>query len=315
MLVDDLKGEPDGIRLADFLARHEHRLEDVYKSGRSWTQLRRDAHQSTCGARDSEFEAKTLKALSRLTHVDDPERVGFYCSILADADPPSPESLDERQRRLVTMLAWNLGSGSGGFSSLDDYLLALWLEEDVRRELVELLELLDRESVTRARPSQLPPEIPLVLHARYTRTDVLAALGIGEGVKPPPSREGLTATPDERYDASFVDLQKAERDYSPTTMYRDYAINRELFHWESQSTQTPQQPRVRRWIEHQQRGGSVFLFVREKKRSELGTQPFTFLGPVTYVDHRGERPVAFTWKLVEQMPEELFEVARSVAAA
>jgi hypothetical protein len=213
------------------------------------------------------------------------------------------------------MLAWNLGSGNSGFSSLDDYLLALWLEEDVRRELVELLELLDRESATRVRPSRLAPEIPLVLHARYTRTDALAALGIGEGLKPPPSREGLTATSDERYDAFFVDLQKAERDYSPTTMYRDYAINRELFHWESQSTQTPQQRRVRRWIEHQERGGSVLLFVREKKRSELGTQPFTFLGPVTYVDHRGERPVAFTWRLPEQMPEELFEVARSVAAA
>lgn len=314
-LVDDLKREPDAIRLADFLAKHDHRLEDVYKSGRSWTQLRRDARLSTSTATDSGFEAKALRSLGRLTHVDDPERVAFYGSILADADPPSPDSLDERQRRLVTMLAWNLGSGNSGFSSLDDYLLALWLEEDVRRELVELLELLDRESATRVRPSRLAPEIPLVLHARYTRTDVLAALGIGEGVKPPPSREGLTATSDERYDAFFVDLQKAERDYSPTTMYRDYAINRELFHWESQSTQAPQQRRVRRWIEHQERGGSVLLFVREKKRSELGTQPFTFLGPVTYVDHRGERPVAFTWRLPEQMPEELFEVARSVAAA
>ena len=56
-------------------------------------------------------------------------------------------------------------------------------------------------------------------------------------------------------------------------MYRDYAINRELFHWESQSTQAPHQPRVRRWIEHQERGGSILLFVRETRRSELGTEP------------------------------------------
>jgi hypothetical protein len=48
---------------------------------------------------------------------------------------------------------------------------------------------------------------------------------------------------------------------------------------------------------------------------ELETQPFTFLGPATYVEHRGERPVAFTWRLPAPMPEELFEVARSVAAA
>jgi hypothetical protein len=31
--------------------------------------------------------------------------------------------------------------------------------------------------------------------------------------------------------------------------------------------------------------------------------------------HEGERPVAFTWRLRTPMPEELFEVARSVAAA
>jgi hypothetical protein len=55
--------------------------------------------------------------------------------------------------------------------------------------------------------------------------------------------------------------------------------------------------------------------VRERKTFELGTQPFTFLGPATYVEHRGERPVAFTWRLPAPMPEELFEVARSVAAA
>ena len=95
----------------------------------------------------------------------------------------------------------------------------------------------------------------------------------------------------------FIDLHKAERDYSPTTMYRDYAINRELFHWESQSRQTPQQPTVQRYINHDARGTRVLLFVRERKTFELGTQPFTFLGPAAYVDHRGERPVAFTWRL------------------
>ncbi len=98
-------------------------------------------------------------------------------------------------------------------------------------------------------------------------------------------------------------------------MYRDYAINRELFHWESQSRQSPHQPTVQRYINHEQRGTRVLLFVRERKTFELGTQPFTFLGPVSYVDHRGERPVAFTWRLPTPMPEELFEIARSVAAA
>jgi hypothetical protein len=72
---------------------------------------------------------------------------------------------------------------------------------------------------------------------------------------------------------------------------------------------------VQRYIDHAARGSPVLLFVRERKTFELGTQPFSFLGPVSYVEHRGERPIAFTWRLPAPMPAELFEIARSVAAA
>ena len=40
-----------------------------------------------------------------------------------------------------------------------------------------------------------------------------------------------------------------------------------------------------------------------------------FLGPLRYLAHEGERPVRFTWQLETPMPEEMFEVARSVAVA
>ena len=161
----------------------------------------------------------------------------------------------------------------------------------------------------------LPPEIPLTLHARYSRNEIIAALGNGDGVKPKVTQGGILWAPEAQSDVFFVDLHKAERDYSPTTMYRDYAVNRELFHWESQSRQTAEQPTVQRYINHQAQGSRVLLFVRERKYDKLGTQPFYFLGPVSYVDHRGEKPVSFTWRLPQPMPEDLFEVARSVAAA
>ena len=45
-------------------------------------------------------------------------------------------------------------------------------------------------------------------------------------------------------------------------------------------------------IRHRAMGTRILLFVREQKTFELGTQPSTFLGPVEYVDHRGERPAA-----------------------
>jgi superfamily II DNA or RNA helicase/HKD family nuclease len=312
-LVSDLRQEPDGTSLLEFLDRRDHRLEDVYRGDRSWTRLRRDANHSAPAPSDPGLERRCLRALSRLTHIDDPERVTFYRKLIAQPKPPREEAYDERQRRLLTMLAWGLGSG--GAESLEQFLAALWLEAAVRSELLELLDVIDDRSRTQAAPSVLPPEIPLTLHARYSRQEVIAALGFGEGVEPKVTQGGILWVPQSQSDVFFVDLHKAERDYSPTTMYRDYAINRELFHWESQSRQTPQQPTVQRYINHQTRGTRVLLFVRERKTFELGTQPFTFLGPATYVEHRGERPVAFTWRLPAPMPEELFEVARSVAAA
>ena len=43
-------------------------------------------------------------------------------------------------------------------------------------------------------------------------------------------------------DVFFVTLNKADKDYSPTTMYNDYSINSELFHWQSQSTTAENSP-------------------------------------------------------------------------
>jgi hypothetical protein len=264
---------------------------------------------------DEAIEGRALRGLSQMTHIDDPERVEFYRAILRDDVPPRSVAADERHRRLLTMLAWDLGSANSGQESLDAFFATLWRERAARLELDELLGCLDTRSTVKGAPSHLAPEVPLTLHARYTRAELVAALGIREGVKPMVPQAGLIWAERAKSDVFFVDLRKAERDYSPTTMYRDYAINRELFHWESQTRQHTGLDTVQRWIEHDMRGTTVLLFVREKKTFELGTQPFTFLGPVAYVDHQSERPVAFTWRLPAPMPEELFETARSVAAA
>ncbi len=314
-LVADLRSGPDDTQLVEFLERHHHRLEDVYRGGRNWTQLRRDARRRTPTGANAQVEQRSLRNLSRLTHIDDPERIDFYRSLLRASAAPREQDLDERQRRLITMLAWGLRSGESGETNLSGFFGSLWPEAAVRGELLEFFGALDARSRTRSSPSVLPAEIPLTPHARYSREEAIAALGFAEGVKPKITQGGVLWVPQAASDVFFVDLRKAERDYSPTTMYRDYAINRELFHWESQSRQTPRQGTVQRYINHQAEGTRVLLFVREGKNFEMGTQTFNFLGPVSYVEHRGERPVAFTWRLLRPMPEELFEVARSVAAA
>ena len=60
---------------------------------------------------------------------------------------------------------------------------------------LELLDVLDARSSTRRGAVVLPPEIPLTLHARYSRQEVIAALGFGDGVKPKVTQGGILWVP------------------------------------------------------------------------------------------------------------------------
>ncbi|MGB3258737.1 MAG: DUF3427 domain-containing protein, partial [Ornithinimicrobium sp.] len=115
-------------------------------------------------------------------------------------------------------------------------------------------------------------------------------------------------------DAFLVTLKKSEADYSPTTMYQDYAISPELFHWESQSVTKAASPTGQRYIHHRESGSHILLFARDTKATDFGTgAPYLFLGEADYVDHRGEKPMAITWRLRTPMPVSAFEAAKVVA--
>lgn len=103
-------------------------------------------------------------------------------------------------------------------------------------------------------------------------------------------------------DVLFVTLNKSDKDYSPTTMYNDYSINEELFHWQSQSTTTDTGTVGQRYIHHRERSSKVLLFVREFKSDLVGAAPYTFLGTANYVKHNGSRPMNITWKLDHPIP-------------
>jgi hypothetical protein len=53
------------------------------------------------------------------------------------------------------------------------------------------------------------------LHARYSRQEVIAALGFADSVKAKVTQGGILWVPQAQSDVFFVDLHKAERDYSP----------------------------------------------------------------------------------------------------
>ena len=113
--------------------------------------------------------------------------------------------------------------------------------------------------------------MPLSVHASYSLDEILTAIEKMTLEKPDRIREGTLWNEETKSDLFFVTLEKTEKDYSPTTLYKDYAISPELFHWESQSITSQASPTGQRYINHRERGTNILLFVR--RTGKVGSRP------------------------------------------
>ena len=100
--------------------------------------------------------------------------------------------------------------------------------------------------------------MPVSIQAHHSFVDGLHQILVAmDFMKPNTVREGTKWLEYKKVDVFFVTLNKSDKDYSPTTMYEDYSINEEYFHWQSQSTTSDISPTGQRYINHIQEGGKV----------------------------------------------------------
>jgi superfamily II DNA or RNA helicase/HKD family nuclease len=307
-LVSELRSlrEP-GISLEDFVEESGVELSDILRRGsRSWTELRRAAGMPT--ADGSTWEKPLLKRVRAFAHVDDPQRAEAYRRLMS-GNLASAAAASADERRLGEMLYYSLWSDGGGFASYADGLSALRDEPALRSEIAEVVDYAydSARRITIGLTGKLA-DIPLRVHARYQREEILAALNFP--LKPSTFREGVWYSSEHNVDAFFVTLTKSEADYSPTTMYADYPISPTLFHWESQSTTSITSPTGQRYLSG---SSTVLIFCRQHQTDEFGTAAYLFLGPATYVTHQGNRPIAITWKLQHPIPTDFFHTATAAA--
>lgn len=298
-LVEDLKSVGAGVGLDGFLAQAGVDLQDVYGSGRCWTDLRRAAGFAVPDAGPD--DAQVGRALARMLHLDDPLRLVGIRALVEAASPPPADPSDPLQRMLFMLL----GYVRRPLSDMGEAWTALW-RSPLRLELVELLAVLD----DRVRRVTLPlPGSPLRVHGTYTLDEILAAFDERTskgGVKR--IQTGVYYCESVETDLLFVTLEKSAKDYSPTTLYNDYAISETRFHWESQSNCHDRTNTGRRYVAATREGnGRVLLFVRARKADERGeTMPYTLLGPAFYLEHRGGRPMKVQWELETAMPAGMY---------
>ena len=201
------------------------------------------------------------------------------------------------------------------FIELQNRLEHYWSNGHLRNELISYLEYRLELCECIEKPISLGIDSALMLHGRYTRNQILVALSESGLFKKASSREGVYRIKNANMELFFVTLYKTESKFNASTMYHDYFINDQLFHWQSQNSTTPESEIGQSYIQQHVTGKEILLFVRESTVDEFGhTMAFVFCGRLHYLSHEGRKPMSITWRLETPPPAMLLEEGRKLAA-
>lgn len=302
------QGDPT---LVHFLDETGLDIADIYRQDRTWMTLRLGAGLDT--PEEGVYTAQFRRAMGRLMHLDDPLRLSTYAAWLDEEEPPALTSLHDV--RLMRMLLSTLTRSISDLakSTITKVAEEVWLDKQARADLKALISALTWKARSRGYPV-VPlhgaDDTPLRIHARYTRDEILCAVGSRpERVRPPTWQSGVWFEDASNTDLLAFTLDKSAKSFSPSTRYRDYAISDRLIHWESQGATRENSETGQRYVNHASTGSRVYLFARES----VDHRSFWFLGPGSYVDHEGERPMAITWRLHVPLPDDIYGVLAAAA--
>ena len=227
----------------------------------------------------------------------------------ADAEG-NPDGFSEIEKlRLHYLLRQKSGTG-GPHQNVDESLREVGRHPNV---LADLREVGSWAKETTSARGGVTPETKcwaFELHGTYTTVDINVILGSASFTSPGQIGVGVVHFREQKTYALLMTFQKSEKDFSPSTMYQDYPVSRELIHWQSQNNTTLDSQAGRHLIGHDEAGYTILVFARLVKQEFGVTMPFVYLGPSDIIDFHGERPITCHWKLAVPMPWDLYQAAR-----
>ncbi|MBB6481867.1 DUF3427 domain-containing protein [Spirochaeta isovalerica] len=288
------------------------RLDDVYKTG--WNQLCFQANISSVSRNATLAEVYRKAIANRFLTCKSRSYLKFVAKLISNDFTWDQSTEIENQMALMAYYDfWNKPGKDEGFETISDGFKALQ-DESLKKECLEVLLLILGDLETSEMPMKLGAEIALQIHGRYSRDQILAAFGEHSFEKRSSSREGVILIENLNIELLFVTLNKLEKHYSPTTLYNDYAINEYLFHWQSQNSARPDKGKGLSYINHEDTGKKILLFVREQNKDEYGrTISYVNLGEVYFRSTYGQQPMNITWELQEPLPPYLWDEAAKLS--
>lgn len=300
------------LTLANFISLTNIPIETIYKKG-SWKRLCQIAGKISNFPKTNEKEVVSTISKKWLS-CKSSSYFQFLLSIARKDFNISIDDYNENEQKMLLMLHYDFWQKEAGFESLEKSLKQIGENKILVSELKEVLGILIDQIDFKEFYIELPYVQPLKVHGRYTRDQILVAFNKSSFKKKSSNREGSAENKSLNTEILFINLLKSEENYSPTTMYDDYAITKTLFHWQTQNAARPETGKGLSYIQHQENEKIILLFVREQAKNEYGnTIGYVFIGSGTLKDYSGSKPMNIHWELSEPMPNYMWKESAKLA--
>lgn len=306
------------LTLLNFLDNFGLDIRTVYKTPGSWARLKMLAGKTVPSFDPESKYTKLLEGgIARLYHINSYDYLNFLKTLL---DSNFNISLkNDRERKFAKMFYYTMWLNpvdklnrefATSFASIDEAIASLSSQSWIVEELQALIDIRIKSLSKTTRWFEVADGAEIELYGCYSADEIHLLL------EDKPGRWQVLGTQynrEKKFAMVFVTLNKSDKEYSPSTLYEDYAISQSQFHWQSMNKTQEQSEEGQRIINQKQNGWKYILFVRDSKTDEFGnTNGYYCLGMMDFNSSHGECPMNVVWDMHEPIPGFILESAKAV---
>lgn len=304
------------LTLKNFLENFSLDWRLIYKSPGSWTELKHQAGINVRGYERTKEVVNIENGLARLYHTNSTDYLLFVQRLIDNNfNLVAVNKREEVFKRMFyyticfdKLAAYN-NKYDRNFHTEEDAIQALNTFPYFKEELQTCVELRLSQLFQTTRWISVG-DVELELYGCYSADEIHLMF---EGDVRRGNILGTQYLHEKKIALVFVSTNKSDKDYSPSTLYQDYAISEHQFHWQSKHDVRIQSNDGQRIIHQRENDWKYLLFVRDRKRDEYGfTNAYYFLGEMEYESSHGECPMNVIWNMKYDIPGNILELTMAV---
>lgn len=306
------------LTLENFLNNFGLDVRDIYKPLKSWTRLMHEAGKRIVGFDPANKLTETIESgFSRIYHVNSFEYLKFIKTLISSnfkIKNPNP-----REQKFIKLFYYTIfwdpidklnSKHKTNLKSIEDAVSSLQTEKWFAEELNALIDIRLRTLSHTTQWLKVDEDIEIELYGCYSADEIHLLL---EDKLQRGNPLGTKYNHDHKFAMVFVTLNKSDKDYSPSTLYEDYAISQMQFHWQSRNSTKIESVEGQRILCQPTNGWKYILFVRDSKTDEYGfTNGYYCLGFMDFNSSHGECPMNVIWDMQSPIPGFILETAKAI---